>query len=76
MKTNQDIVMPTVGGFAFGLLAGILLFTLTMHGYYTKSVNEAHWASQVIEECIEQYPNFFDTIGEGDNWDNYIISKQ
>lgn len=72
MKTNQDLVMPTVGGFAVGLFLGILLFTLTMHNHYVKAVNEAHWAKEVIIECIDQYPDFYDTIAEGDAYSEWV----
>lgn len=69
MKTEH--ILPATGVFTIGLFAGILLFILIFLPQYQHEVNHAHWADAVIEECIDQYPDFYDTIAEGDNWDNY-----
>jgi len=70
MKTEH--ILPATGIFTIGLFAGILLFVLIFLPQYQREVNHAHWADEVIKEAIKDNPNFFDTIGEGDNWNNYI----
>ena len=73
MKTEQ--ILPTTGTFIFGVIAGILLFAILLLPHYTKAINHAHWADEVINERIDQYPDFYDTVAEGDSWGNYIINK-
>ena len=73
MKTEQ--ILPTTGAFIFGVIAGILLFAILLLPHYTKTINHAYWADEVINVCIDQYPDFYDTVAEGDSWSNYIINK-
>lgn len=73
MKTKQ--ILPTTGAFIFGVVAGIVLFTIFLLPHYTKAISHAHWADEVIEECIDQYPDFYDVVAEGDSWGNYVINK-
>lgn len=73
MKTEQ--ILPTTGAFMFGVIAGIVLFAVLLLPHYTKAINHAHWADEVIEECIDQYPDFYDVVAEGDSWGNYVINK-
>lgn len=74
MKTEH--ILPYTGIFSLGLFAGILLFTLIFIPQYQREVNRVHYADEVIQECIEQYDDFFDTIGEGDAYSEYVFSKQ
>lgn len=69
-------ILPATGAFVLGLFVGMILFVLLFLPHYTKAINCNHWADEVINECIDQYPDFYDTIGEGDSWDNYISNKQ
>ena len=73
MKTEQ--ILPTTGAFVLGVFLGIIAFSLMLLPHYTKVVNQAHWDDEVINECIEMYPDFYDAIGEGDNYCNYIQNK-
>lgn len=74
MKTEQ--ILPTTGAFALGFLLAMLAFALIFIPQYQREVAHSHWADAVIEECQDYYPDFYDTIGEGDNWDNYINSSK
>lgn len=73
MKTEH--ILPATGVFTIGLFAGVLLFILVFLPQYQREVNHAHWADEVIEECIDQYPDFYDTIAEGDAWSKYMENK-
>ena len=73
MKTEH--ILPTTGAITIGFFLGILLFTLIFMPQYQRVVNRAHYADQVIEECIEQYDDFYDTIAEGDAWSEYMENK-
>ena len=73
MKTKQ--ILPTTGAFIFGVVTGIVLFAVLLLPHYTKAINHAHWADEVINECIDQYPDFYDTVAERDSWGNYVINK-
>lgn len=74
MKTEH--ILPTTGAFTLGLFLGILLFALIFIPQYQREVNRVHYADEVINECIEQYSDFDDTIAEGDAWSVYVLSKQ
>lgn len=73
MKTEQ--ILPTTGAFILGAFIGMIAFALMLLPHYQKAISRAHWADEVINECIDQYPDFYDTIAEGDNWDNYTTNK-
>lgn len=74
MKTEH--ILPATGAFTLGFFLGIFLFICIFLPQYQREVNRVHYADQVIEECIKQYPAFYDTIAEGDAWGNYIKNKQ
>lgn len=73
MKTEH--ILPTTGAFTLGLFLGILLFALIFIPQYQREVNRVHYAEEVINECIDQYDDFYDTIAEGDAWNEYISNK-
>lgn len=70
MQSNTPLLLS--GGFSAGLILGLIISASIVLSHYQKVVNHAHWADEVIKEAIEDNPTFFDTIGEGDNWNNYI----
>ena len=45
-----------------------VLFLVTLH----KVSQRLTYANQVIIECEESYDSFFDTVAEGDAYNNYI----
>ena len=45
-----------------------VLFIVTLH----KVSQRLTYANQVIIECEESYDSFFDTVAEGDAYNNYI----
>ena len=73
MKTEH--ILPATGAFTLGFFLGILLFICIFLPQYQREVNCVHYADEVIEECIEQYNDFYDTITEGDAWSKYIENK-
>ena len=74
MKTES--ILPAVGWLTIGAFASIFAFALIFIPQYQREVNRVHYADEVIQECIEQYDDFFDTIGEGDAYSEYVFSKQ
>lgn len=75
MNIKTENILPATGVFTIGLFAGILLFVLIFMPQYQREVNRVHYADKVIEECIMQYDDFYDTIGEGDAYAVYVLSK-
>lgn len=73
MKTEH--ILPTIGAITIGFFLGILLFALIFIPQYQREVNKCHWADAVIEECMDQYPDFYDTIAEGDSYCNYYYYR-
>lgn len=70
MKTEH--IMPAVGIFTTGIFCGVIFFALSLIKPYRSAVNEAHWAKEVITECINQYPDFYDTIAESDAYSEWV----
>ena len=70
-ETNQKIACGVIG-----LLIGMLLIFFIFLPHYTRIVTLSHYAEQVIEECIDQYPDFYDTIAEGDSWSGYVDAQK
>lgn len=70
-ETNQKIACGIIG-----IIIGMLLIGFIFLPHYTRIVNLSHYAEQVIDECIDQYPDFYDTIAEGDNWCNYVDAQR
>ena len=69
MKTEQ--ILPATGIFTLGFFLGILTFSVWLLPHYQRAINHSHWADEVIKECIELNPDFFDTVAKGDAWNNY-----
>lgn len=57
---------------AIGAVLGIFICAISLLRPYRATINEAHWAKEVINECINQYPDFYDTIAEGDAYSEWI----
>lgn len=57
---------------AIGAVLGIIVCALSLLRPYRSAINEAHWAKEVITECIDQYPDFYDTIAEGDAYSEWV----
>lgn len=74
MKTEN--ILPFTGAFTLGALVAVLVFACIFIPQYQREVNRVHYADKVIEECIIQYDDFYDTIGEGDAYCEYVLSKQ
>lgn len=69
---DTKAILPATGAFVLGLFIGLLLFSVWIIPHYQRAINHSHWADEVINECIDQYPDFYDTVAEGDNWDYYV----
>ena len=58
----------------FGVMA--VLIAGINAGFKKNDLNKAFQTSvNIITECEELYPEFFDTIGEGDDYYNYLEYK-
>lgn len=73
METEQ--ILPTIGAFTFGIAVGILLFVFLFLPSYQSIVEKNHYADEVINECLEQCPDLYDTVLEGDAWAKYMELK-
>lgn len=73
MKTEN--IMPMVGAFTIGVILTVATFAIIFVPKYNKKVQEIKYADAVIDRCINQYNDFYDTVAEGDEWFYYVESK-
>ena len=76
MKLSEESSQKLACG-VIGFIIGMLTLFFIFLPHYTRSVDMGHWAEKVIDDCISQYSDdFYDTIAEGDNWNNYVEAQR
>ena len=73
MKTEN--LLSIIFATTLGIFVGVIVLAILIIPEYKKEVNRVHYADKVIEECAEQYDDFYDTIAEGDAWSDYIENR-
>lgn len=71
MKENYckgEVILIIIGHVCLSILLGIMIGGLLWTPPFINRNKTIDRANAVIQECIEQYPDFYDTIGEGDAW--------